>query len=408
VVADGVEGAAVERRALAATPEALMLFGASAAQVSVSFIILGLPSIGPAIRDQFHLSLAALGAMLATMQFGSGVALIFASRAVDRWGSRTATRTGTGLAALGLALAAVGHSTPAMFAGLFLAGIGAAIVPVSGASAIFRSYPPQRRAWALGVRQMAVPIGGVIAAVAVPALNAIGGTRLVLGVGAVAVGLIGVYFSAVSDEVRIQHDSSVGIVRGVWHGAGILRLLFVTVSYLVLLQAVLIYTVPAMEAAGFSTFEAGVAYFIVNGTAIVSRVVWGKIADRDEGTRRKRTLVEVGLLSSLGAVLFGLSLHGGFVLVLVAAMFYGFPALGWNAVVYAVAGEWARPGTAGRAFALAATVVFVGSALVGSTIGALADAAGWDVVWGIVAVVGVAGTLTARALPDRDPRLATR
>jgi MFS family permease len=166
--------------------------------------------------------------------------------------------------------------------------------------------------------------------------------------------------------------------------------------------------VPAMEAAGFSTFEAGVAYFIVNGTAIVSRVVWGKIADRDEGTRRKRTLVEVGLLSSLGAVLFGLSLHGGFVLVLVAAVFYGFPALGWNAVVYAVAGEWARPGTAGRAFALAATVVFVGSAFVGSTIGALADAAGWDVVWGIVAVVGVAGTLTARALPDRDPRLATR
>lgn len=383
-----------------------MLLGASAAQAAVSFIILGLPAIGPELRDSFDLSLAALGTLLATMQFGSGVALIAAGRAVDRWGSKAATRVGTGLAAFGLALGAIGHTRPALFAGLFLAGVGAAIVPVSGASAIFRTYPPQRRAWALGVRQMAVPVGGVIAAAAVPTLNALGGTRLVLGVGAVIVGLVGLFFAAVSDEVRIRHEPHVGIIRGVWHGRGLFRLLVVTVAYLFLLQSILVYAVPALRAAGFSAVEAGVAYFIVNGTAIASRVIWGRIADRDHGTRRKQTLIEAGVLASIGAVLFGAALHGAFAFVLFAAVLYGFPALGWNAVVYTVAGEWAGPDLAGRAFAVAATVVFVGSALVGTSIGALAEAAGWDAMWLTMAGIGVIGTLAARSLPDRGAQVA--
>jgi MFS family permease len=406
VAAEGLEHAAVEQRSLFGTPAARMLLGASAAQATVSFIILGLPAIGPQLGDQFDLSLATLGALLAAMQFGSGIALIGAARAVDHFGSRVATRIGTGIAALGLAFAAIGHTPPALFVGLLVAGIGAAIVPVSGAGAIFRAYPPQRRAWALGVRQMAVPVGGVIAAVAVPALNAVGGTRLVLGVGAVAVAWVGAAFAAVSDDVRIRHDSSVGMVRGIWHGPGLARLFVVTVAYLFLLQAILVYCVPAIEAAGFSTLQAGIAYFVVNATAIVSRVVLGKVADRNGGTRRKKTLVEVGVMSTVGALLFGLSLHGAYVFVVAAAIFYGFPALGWNAVVYAVAGEWAQPDTAGRAFALAATVVFVGSGLVVAVIGAIADSAGWDVLWLLAAAIGAVGTLAARSLPDRTAQPA--
>jgi MFS family permease len=377
------------------------LLGASAAQAAISFIVLGLPAIGPVLRERFSLSLAALGALLATMQLGSGLALIPAGRAVDRWGARFTTRAGTGLAATGLALAAIGHSTPTLFVGLFLAGVGAAIVPVSGAGAIFRNYPARKRAWALGVRQMAVPVGGMIAAVTIPALDGIGGTELVLGVGAVMVGLIGLGFSAVSDGIRVQHDDSVGIVRGVWHGPGLKRLFVVTIAYLFVLQTVLVYTVPAMHAAGFSTFEAGLTYFIVNVTAIVSRIAWGRIADRDEGTRRIRSLVESGLMSSIGALGFGLALHGGLGFVLPAVIFYSFAALGWNAVVYALAGEWTTPELAGRSFSIAATVVFVGSALVSPAVGALAESAGWDALWVVAAVVGLVGTAAARALPDR-------
>jgi MFS family permease len=387
-------------------PGRTTLIGASAAQATLSFVFLGLPAIGPQLRVHFGLSLAGLGALLAAMQLGSGVALIGAGIAVDRWGSRAATLVGTALATGGLAIGAAAASAPPLMAGLFLAGVGGAIVPVSGAGAIFRSYPVERRAWALGVRQMAVPLGGMIAAVTVPTLEAIGGPSLVLGVGASAVAVMGIGFAAVSDGERVIHPGGVHGLGGIWDGRRMGRLFAVTALYIVTLQAVLVYSVPAVRAAGFSAVAAGVTYFAVNVTAILSRVVWGRIADGGHGTRRTRTLVEVGVLASAGALVFGAALHGGFVIVVGAAVFYGFGALGWNAIVYAVAGEWARPTLAGRAFATTATVVFAVSALVNPAIGALAEWAGWDALWATVAVLGIAGTVIARTLGEGDAPVA--
>ena len=371
------------------------------AQAAVSYLVLGLPSIGPQLRVHFGLSLPELGALLATMQVGSGIALIAAGRAVDRWGSRASTRGGTAIAVLGLALGAATNSVAVLFVGLLVGGIGSAIVPVAGAGAIFRIYPAERRAWALGFRQMAVPAGGLVAAATVPALDAVGGTRLVLLIGAVLVAIAGTAFAAVSDADRIRHDSSVRIIRGIWRGPGLGRLLVVTLAYLFMLQAVLVSTVPSMRAAGFPAFQAGVAYFLVNCAAVVSRLVWGRVADRDNGTRRKRSLIETGIMASIGAVLFGLALHSQLILVLPAAAFFGFAALGWNAVVYALAGEWASPMLAGRAFSVAATVVFLGAAFVNPVIGGLAQWAGWNALWVITALIGVVGAAAAASLPRR-------
>jgi MFS family permease len=378
-----------------------MLFGAAAAQAACSFMVLGLPAIGPQLRHQFGLSLVALGALLATMQLGTGVGLVWAGKATDRWGSRAATRAGSVGTAVGLTLGAVAPSVVGLYAGLFLAGVASAVIPVAGAGAIFRTYPMRRRAWALGVRQVGVPVGGLVAAICVPALDLAGGARLVLAAGAVVIVTAGIAFSAVSDETRIQHDSSVRLVRGIWSGPGLGRLLVVALAYLFVLQTVLSYTVPAMRAAGFSTFDAGVGYVVVNVAAIASRLAWGWVADRDDGNRRERTLVELGLLAGVGAVLFGFALHGTLAVVLPVLMFYAFAAVGWNALVYTLAGEWTTPELSGRAFAVAATVVFAGSAIVAPTIGGLAGWLGWDTLWLITAGFALVGAAASRALPAR-------
>jgi MFS family permease len=381
--------------------ESTTLVLASAAQAAVSFVIVGLPAIGPQLRQQFALSLPELGALLAMMQLGTGAALIVAGRSVDRWGARATTLAGTGLAALGLVVAAATDARAVVFVGLFLGGIGAAIVPVSGANAIFRTYPGRRRAWALSVRQMGVPVGGIGAAVAMPALEAAGGARLVFSVGAVVIVVIGTAFAAASDDIKVRHEAAARRLRTMWGSRGLGYLLIVTLSYVFVLQVVLVYTVPAMRAAGFSRLEAGVAYFVVNVTAIVSRLFWGRVADGGGGTRRRRTLVESGLVASIGAMLFGAALHAAFVLVVLALVVYSFAALGWNAVVYTIAGEWTRPALSGQAFAVAATVVFAASAVASPAIGGLVDWLGWDATWLITGAVGVAGAAAAWALPDR-------
>ena len=143
-----------------------MLAGAVAAQTAVSLVNFGLPAVGPELLEDFDLTLFGLGAVLTGGLLGAGVALVAAGILVDRIGARSAMLAGTAIGATGLGLSALAGSKVALFLGLFVFGLGSAVVPIAGTGALFRAYPAARRGWALGVRQTAVPLGGAIAAVA--------------------------------------------------------------------------------------------------------------------------------------------------------------------------------------------------------------------------------------------------
>jgi MFS family permease len=153
----------------------VVLTAASAAQVTVSFVTFGLPAIGPQLREEFGLGLAGLGAVLTAAFLGSGLSLLGTGVAVDRVGSRFAMAVGTLLGAGALAVAALADSALTLAAAFVIFGIGSSVVTIAGVGTLFRAYPVERRAWALGVRQMAVPLGGTIGAVLVPALERVGG-----------------------------------------------------------------------------------------------------------------------------------------------------------------------------------------------------------------------------------------
>lgn len=381
-----------------------MLAAASAAQAAVAFVNFGLPAIGPELSHRFGLSLAALGAVLTAGLFGSGLALIAAGVVVDRFGTRLPTLAGTVLAAASLVVAAAAASAPVLFAALVVSGIGSAVIPIAGAGALFRVYPSGRRAWALGIRQMSVPLGGTLAALAMPALAAYGGVGTTLVVGAVAVAVTGILFAFVADEAPAPRARRAERpLRSIWHAPGMQRLFVVAACYIVVLQAVISFTVPAARAAGLTAFAAGFTYFTINVTAMISRVAWGHVADRDSGTRRTRTLVEVGAVAAGGAVLFTLALHGGAAAVVPAAVLFGFGALGWNALVYVSAGERAAPELATRSVAVAATVVFLLSAVSTPVLGALAASVGWDVFWVVTGLLAATGALVAWSLPASAP-----
>ena len=377
-----------------------MLASAAAAQASVSFVNFGLPSIGPDLRRHYGLSLPGLGAVLTATLFGSGLALILAGIAVDRLGHRRATLGGSALGATGLAIAAAaGSSTAVLIVGLLVSGIGTSVIPIAGTGALFRAFPADRRGWALGVRQMAVPLGGTIAAVAMPALVHVAGVWLAFAVASIGVAVACGVFALVAEDGRTPGRPRVErAFRSVLGAPGMIRLLVVASLYIVVLTAILSYTVPSARAAGLSSFWAGFTFFAVNITAMISRLVWGRVADRHGGSRRVRTLVETGVVGAIGGILFALALHGGPALVVPAAVLFGFGALGWNALLYVAAGERTVPELAGRSVATAATVVFLISAIATPPLGALADRAGWDVFWVTAAALSALGALVARRL----------
>jgi MFS family permease len=374
----------------------VVLTAASAAQLTVSFVTFGLPAIGPQLREEFGLGLAGLGAVLTAAFLGSGLSLLGTGVAVDRVGSRFTMAVGTLLGAGALAVAALADSALTLAAAFVIFGIGSSVVTIAGVGTLFRAYPVERRAWALGVRQMAVPLGGTIGAVLVPALERVGGVTTVLAAAAVAVGLTGAAFALVADSMRAGRQAR-GF-RTILRAPGMRRLLVVAAFYILVLQAA-VYALPAAKVAGLSALAAGATFFVMQLTAGVARVVWGRIADRDRGRRRARTLTEAGLVAAAGALLFGLALHQGAVVALAAAAVLGFGALGWNALVYVSAGERAPPELSGRSVAVAATVVFGLSAVATPPLGALAQHAGWDVFWLTTAGLALAGSALAARLP---------
>jgi MFS family permease len=223
--------------------------------------------------------------------------------------------------------------------------------------------------------------------------------RLPLFVAAAAVGVSGAAFAAVAGGEPLQREETGRAFRRIIRVPGMGRLLVVASLYIVVLQAVLTYSVPAVRAAGLSAFAASATFFALNITAMAARLVWGRVADGAEGTRRSRTLVEIGLVACGGGVVFALALHSGAaVAVVAAAVLFGFGALGWNAIVYVSAGERASPELAGRSVALAATVVFLLSAASTPPLGALADRAGWDAFWLTCAALALAGAFVSASL----------
>lgn len=365
----------------------------------MSLVAFGLGSIGPQLREELGVGLAALGAMLTANLLGSGLFVIPAGVAVDRYGARATTLVGTALGVSGLVAAAFASSAALLVAFLFLSGIGSAIVPIAGMGSIFRVYAVTRRAWALGVRQMGVPLGGVTSAVALPLLAHAGGVRLALLVAAGLLGLLGTAFALVAGGQRAAARQRPAVLR-ILSLPGMGRLLVVAACYVVVLQAVLAYAVPAARDAGLSALAAGAVFFAVQVTAGVARVTWGRLADAAGGGRRVRTLAEAGAVGATGALLFVLGLHAGVAPTLLAAVVFAFGALGWNALVYVIAGERVPLSSAAQAVAVAATLVFVLSAAATPPMGALAELVGWDAFWAICAGLCACGALVARTLRD--------
>ena len=379
----------------------MVLIAATVAQTAVSLVNFGLPSIGPELQEHYGLSLAELGAVLTAGLLGAGLVLLAAGVAVDHFGPRRPMLAGTVLGASGLVAAALSSSMPTLMASLVAFGLGSAVVPIAGTGALFQVYPAARRGWALGVRQMAVPLGGVIAAVTMPLLVRAGCVELAFAVAAGAVAVTGVSFALLAGGRPQPHAApSQRAFRRIVRAPGMHLLLGVALFYIVVLQAIVSYLVPAVRDAGMSALVAAVAYFAINITAMVARITWGTVADLKGGSRRRRTLVETGLVAAVGGVVFTFALHAGPVAAIAGAVLFGFGALGWNALIYLSAGEMTSLELAARAVSVAATVIFLASALCTPLLGAVAARAGWDAFLALTAVLALTGAYLASRLPD--------
>ena len=375
----------------------LIVLCAIASQVAISLVQFGLPALTFALRDARGVSTVEFAMLFAATGIGPAFALVAAGRLCDRIGARPVLIGGSVIGAAGLAAAGLVPSVAGMFVALLLSGVGAAAVPVAGMTTILVFFPPERRGRVLGLRQMAVPVGGFIAAGLLPLLYHLGGLRLAFGVPAVLVLSFGLLFAYAAGPGVRQPD--LPPMRASFPVP--LRWVMVTGAlYVTALGGVLTFTVSAAHDAGLSETQAALVFAALNLGAASARVVWGIVADREGGSRRVATLSALGVLGAITLIPFPFALHAGVVAAVIAAVALAFGTLGFNGVVYVIAGEVAGR-SAGVAVGAASTVVFLMGSVTPPALGFVAERSSFGVMFALLAVFCVAGAVTARQIAHR-------
>ncbi len=387
-------------------PQRRLLVLAVASQASISIASWGLGALGPDFQREFGLSNAGLGALLAAGFIGNAVILVPAGTLVDRLGPRRPLIVG-GLAS-GVVLVAAGLASSAVLVGvaLFVYGLTAAFVAVAGTVSVFHGFDPSRRGMALGFRQMAVSAGGLVAAVLLPGLAALGGVRLSLVVSGLLAAVFATAFGVSSPRGALHAPSGsrridfVGLLRT----PGLGRVVAISVVHVSALTAVLNFSVPALRSEGASAAAGSALFATISAAAIAARLTWGRLADRNRGNRRRESLRDVGLVTLVGALVYWAVVPLGVVASLFTMVVFAFGAMGANGLLYLIAGELTGPERAGQAVGLISMALFGGSALVSPLLGFIADQAGFRVLWLISACLAAGSVALTLGLP----RVATR
>ena len=339
-----------------------MLAAGTAAQASFSTITLGLPAMAPALREEYGIGLQGVGLFLAAQWVGLTVALLPWGLVTDRVGERRALTFG--LAGCGLLLGVLTVPESPWIAGTVLAlagGVGASVQSASG-RAVMQWFGPSERGLAFGVRQTAVPIGGIVGALALPRLAESGGVDaavLFLGGFCRVTALIGyaVVRELPSEGVDVEEVEWTLRDRRLWllcGGSG----LYVT-AQMVLFSFLVLYL---HDERGFSAAGAAGILAVAQAGAMLLRLGAGRWSDvlRSRIVPLRRIGVATTIVFAGAAVFLGAGNAVVVPLLVTATALSG----AWNGLSFVAAAELAGTARSGAAIGFQQTVLSVSGVVI--------------------------------------------
>ncbi|MBO9534865.1 MAG: MFS transporter [Solirubrobacteraceae bacterium] len=391
----------------------VVLAGAAFGAAAFSGLRMGLPSLGPAIRTEFGLSLGQVGIAFAAVALGTMLTLIPWGMLADRVGERLVLATGLIGTAGAMVWAANAGSYAAFVAALTLAGAAGAAATGASGRAVMGWFGWRERGTALGLRQMALPLGGAIGSVVLPRLAGSSGlaAAFLSLAGAMAIAAL---VCAVLLREPPQRPAVIAPLpttpplrdRRQWR-------LGVGSAFLVLAQGSMLgfLVLYLVDQHGVEPAAAALVLAAAQLLGAAGRVRAGRVSDREE--RRIAPIRRRGLMS-------------GALLLVMAVTQLGWPAspawfaaplgvaaavatMTWNGLSFTAAGEIAGRARAGTAMSLQNTIVAVGSAVGAPLFGALVDAAGWPVAYAVLALGPLMAWLVLAPLEvDESSRVRSR
>jgi sugar phosphate permease len=355
--------------------------------------------MAPALREEYAIGLQGVGLFLAAQWVGLTVALLPWGLVTDRVGERRALTIG--LAGCGLLLGVITLPDSPWVAGAVLAlagGVGASVQSASG-RAVMQWFAPSERGLAFGVRQTAVPVGGIVGALALPRLAEAGGVDaafLFLAASCLLTAAIGylVVRELPSEGVDVEEVEWTLRDRRLWilcGGSG----LYVT-AQMVLFSFLVLFL---HDERGFSAAGAAGVLAIAQGGAMALRLGVGRWSDvlRSRIVPLRRIGLATTAVFAAAAVLLG---AGNLVVVplLVAAT-----ALSgaWNGLSFVAAAELAGTARSGAAIGFQQTVLSVSGVVIPPLFATTVALSSWRVGFLLAALAPLAGWALLGSVRER-------
>jgi MFS family permease len=371
------------------------------ANASFAAAFAGIPVTAIIMRTAYRLDNTGLGLVLGALGLGVAVSELPWGLLTDRWGDRRVLLSGlcsTALALMAMAcwLVPVAGSVPAMpllALGLLLVGMLGGSVNGASGRAVMGWFQEGERGLAMSIRQTAVPVGGGIGAIVLPALAVAHGFAAVYGVLA--------FFCAASAWLtwRWLHEPPV-LPSSRLSAATDLKLAHalrnIKVWRMALATGILCF--PQVSVLTFATIflhdvgHVGLPLISVSMMAIqigaaVTRIGSGRWTDR-HGNRRRYlracSAVSAGLFVVLAVVVAwsaGDWSHWLLLLIVGLLVAAGICASAWHGVAYTELATLAGAGQVGAALGLGNTCVFLVFFLAAQAVPLLLRWYAWPAVW---------------------------
>jgi MFS family permease len=370
-----------------------------------AFGMLGISPLTPSLVEGFGLTRLQVAFIVPSIYLGGLFFSLPGGRLADHLGVRRSLLGGLALGALGLAAAAAAPGFATFLFFLFLAGVGWSVVNPALGKGIMDVFPVRERGVAMGIKQMGLTLGGLVSALALPAIAATLSWRAaILACGVVvAVPVVAAWPVLAPFDTRTTAGAGPGGTRAradwSWARRPAILAFFGGGLLLGMVQAAVLSYLPlyGVQALGFDKIGAGLLVACSQAGGAASRLALGAASDRWLAGRRS---VWLALTAALAVVIFGIYAVWSVSWAPAAAalaFLAGIGAYGWVGIFFVISAEVGGPRQAGLLSGMAFASIVVGL-LIGPTVFGLllVSADSYRAAW--AAFAGIAGLVAATAL----------
>ncbi len=361
--------------------------------------IVSVLAMAPVITRDLGLGAAEFGFFITAYYGAQAVFSMPAGGLVDRVGVGRALVICHGIMAVGALLFSRAGSFEAALAALAVMGSGYSISNPATARGVFEWFPYERRATAMGIKQVGVPLGGILGAANGALVTFAAWGPIMAGVAVLVLvnGLLCIKLARLpAAGARQDAQHPLANIREVMKDRNINRLVLVNGFYnFGQTNFFAFLTLFLREVTQASQPMASLAIGIAQAASAVARIGWGVISDTVFGGRRKGLTVGLGAAGAVGLVAMALIKPGqGVALGLGLALVLGLTIASFAPLVQTLSVESTEPRLAGSSLGYNIFGTHIGGMIGPPLFGAVVDATGaYGAGWLMTAAAVGAGVL---------------